>query len=132
LFLNDEGECRPTRTGSRLGNLARQLHRERRLRDDILSEGLFGEPAWDILLDLFACEAEGRTVRVNSACIGAAVPASTALRYLAELERRGLIERSRDEIDRRGQYVRLTPEAREHMVRLLERMLAMREGAAGG
>ena len=128
--MTDQGECRRTQTGSSLGSLARALHRERRLRDDILSEGLFGEPAWDILLDLFACEEEGRTVRVNSACIGAAVPASTALRYLSELERRGLIERSRDEVDRRGQYVRLSKEAREHMVRLLERIAWMREGSA--
>ena len=130
--MTDQGECRRTPAGSRLGILARRLHRERRLRDDFLSEGLFGEPAWDILLDLFACEAEGRTVRVNSACIGAAVPASTALRYLSELERRGLIERSRDEVDRRGQYVQLTKEAHQHMVRLLERMLTMREGPPVG
>ena len=126
--MTDPGECGRTQTGGSLGSLARALHRERRLRDDILSEGLFGEPAWDILLDLFACEEEGRTVRVSSACIGAAVPASTALRYLSEMERRGLIERSRDEIDRRGQYVRLSKEAREHMVQLLERILGTREG----
>ena len=101
------------------------------MRDDFLSEGLFGEPAWDILLDLFACEEEGRSVRISSACIGAAVPASTALRYLSEMERRGLVERCRDEVDRRGQYVRLSNEAREHMVRLLERISATREATPG-
>ena len=130
--MTDQGECRRTQTGSRLGSLARALHRERRLRDDFLSEGLFGEPAWDILLDLFACGEEGRSVRISSACIGAAVPASTALRYLSEMERRGLVERCRDEVDRRGQYVRLSKEAREHMVRLLERIAATREASTPG
>lgn len=117
-----------TETSGRLGSFARQLHRERRMRDEFMSEGLFGEPAWDILLDLFACQAEGRSVRVSSACIGAAVPASTGLRYLSEMERRGLIVRSRSETDRRGQYVHLTKEAHQHMERLLERLLTGREG----
>lgn len=128
--MKDQAEGRRAGDGSRLGQLARQLHRERRLRDDLLAADLFGEPAWDILLDLYACEHEGLTVRVNSACIGASVPASTALRYLSELERRGLIERSRSETDRRGQYVRLTEEAHRQMDSLLERLLAARGGEA--
>jgi hypothetical protein len=49
--------------GEELGAFARLLHRERRTRDAYMSEGLFGEPAWDILLDLFACQAEGRWCR---------------------------------------------------------------------
>jgi DNA-binding MarR family transcriptional regulator len=113
---------RKAEAGDDLGAFARLLYRERRARDSFLSEGLFGEPAWDILLDLFACQAEGRTVRISSACIAAAVPASTALRYIAEMERRGLIRRTRSDRDRRSQHVTLTDEGHAHMQALLKRL----------
>ena len=109
-----------------LGRFARQLHRERRLRDAALSADLFGEPAWDILLDLFASELEGRTVRVSSACIAAAVPASTALRYLNEMERRGLLIRSPSPGDKRGQHIRLSDQTLRDMRDLLTRLQAAR------
>ena len=109
-----------------LGRFARQLHRERRLRDSILSPDLFGEAAWDILLDLFASALEGRTVRVSSACIAAAVPASTALRYLNEMERRGLLIRSPSPGDKRGQHIRLSDQTQRDMRDLLTRLQAAR------
>jgi DNA-binding MarR family transcriptional regulator len=108
--------------GEDLGAFARLLYRERRTRDSFLSEGLFGEPAWDILLDLFASQAEGKTVQVSSACIAAAVPASTALRYIAEMERRGLIKRAPSTQDRRSYHLTLTDEGRGHMEALLKRL----------
>ena len=108
--------------GEELGAFARLLHRERRTRDAYMSEGLFGEPAWDILLDLFASQAEGRMVPVSSACIAAAVPPSTALRYIAEMERRGLIKRAPSAQDRRSYHLTLTDEGRAHMEALLKRL----------
>jgi len=61
--------------------LARQTYDDRRRRNKIFqSEELFGEPAWDILLDLFIAAKERRRVSVTSACIGSAVPSTTALR----------------------------------------------------
>lgn len=113
--------------GCALGRFARQLHRERRIRDAFLSRELFGEAAWDILLDLYASEAEGRTVRVSSACIAAAVPPSTALRYLNEMERVGLLVRSPSPGDKRGQHIRLSDSARENMRELLSRLRAARQ-----
>ncbi len=68
----------------KLGMLAREIYKARRLRDAVLPR-LFGEPAWDILLDLFASEAEHIDVSVSSACLAAGVPATTAHRYLIEL-----------------------------------------------
>ena len=46
---------------------------------------LFGEPAWDILLDAAIMEGQGRSVSVTSACLAADVPPTTALRYLSAL-----------------------------------------------
>jgi DNA-binding MarR family transcriptional regulator len=111
---------------------ARHVYRMRRLRDSFLSAEIFGEASWDILLDLFASEAEGKLVRVTSACIAAAVPATTALRHLKELERRGIVKRVPSETDKRGQYVRLTETARVDMIALLERLRSDRLGAAPG
>ena len=112
--------------GCALGRLARELYRERRLRDASLPSDLFGEAAWDILLDLFASAEEGRTVRVSGACIASAVPASTALRYLNEMEHTGLITRSPSPGDKRGQIVRLTESGQRDMRELLKRIRSAR------
>lgn len=125
-------ECDGTELDRELGRFARLLYRERRQRDALLNEGLFGEAAWDILLDLFASWSEGKSVRISSACIAAAVPATTALRYLSELEKRGLLERIASSTDRRSQYVRLTREAQVTMRGLLSRYRSAREGLFSG
>ena len=62
--------------------LAREFYAGRRRRARYLSVDLFGEPTWDILLDLYVAAREGRRVPTTSACIGAHVPPTTALRWL--------------------------------------------------
>lgn len=96
---------------------ARRLYRDRRSRAQIFGdETLFGEPGWDILLDLFIAAKERKRVPVTSACIGAAVPTTTALRWLAVLEDRGLVLREADPTDARRIFVRLSAEAYAKMV----------------
>lgn len=93
------------------GMLANQAYRERRIRDRIFDDpALFGEAAWDILLDLLAAEMTGTRLSVSSACIGSNVPSTTALRWLTILEERGLISRESDVSDRRRAFVRITPD----------------------
>ena len=97
--------------------IARRTYRDRRRRADIFADpALFGEPAWDILLDLFIAAKERKRLPVTSACIGAAVPATTALRWLTVLEEKGLIVRENDSHDARRVFVRLSAEAYEKMV----------------
>lgn len=75
-----------------LGDLARKIYAVRRRRETIPgTAGLFGEPAWDIILDLFIAARESRRVSLANACAGAAAPEASALRWIAILERRGLI-----------------------------------------
>lgn len=89
--------------------LARQTYEDRRRRSKIFrSEALFGEPAWDILLDLFIAAKERRRVSVTSACIGSAVPSTTALHWIAILEKQGLLVREADPSDARRVYVKLS------------------------
>lgn len=88
----------------------RSIIRARRLRDQFFRGGLFADPAWDMLLDLFAARLEGTRVAVSSLCIAAAVPATTALRWIKALTDRGLFVRSADPQDGRRVYIALSDE----------------------
>jgi hypothetical protein len=115
-----------------LGIVARAMYHERRVRDHATGLPLFGEPAWDILLDLFASEAEGKAVSISSACLASSVPMTTALRWVARLEREGLIGRSATG-DRRRINLHLTSAGRERMHRAVSAMAtAQRARPAGG
>lgn len=100
--------------------IARKAYNDRRGRCNFFdSKNLFGEPAWDILLDLFIRQASSERVLVKSACIGAAAPATTALRWINALEEQGLLTVTIDPDDRRSKLVSLTPRGFESMLRYL-------------
>ncbi len=89
--------------------LARRTYATRRLRERIFGHAeLFGEPAWDILLDLYVASVEQKPVSVSSACIGSAAPPTTGLRWLGVLAENDLIVREPDADDQRRVLVRLT------------------------
>jgi hypothetical protein len=98
----------------------RRYLRARRLREQLLPAELFADPAWDMLLDLYASELEGCPVSITSACVASAVPATTALRWLVRIEELGLVERSDDKKDNRRTFVQLTLSARAAIERWLE------------
>lgn len=85
--------------------------RARRLRGRYFDAGLFADPAWDMLLDLFAATLEGARVSVSSLCIAAAVPGTTALRWIGIMTEAGLLLREADPRDRRRAYVALSADA---------------------
>ena len=89
----------------------------RRRRENLFPPELFGEPAWDMLLDLYVAACSDRRVAISSACIAAAVPATTALRHIKILEQAGLVARQPDSADGRRCFVILT----EHATALIER-----------
>ncbi|MCK8456714.1 MULTISPECIES: winged helix DNA-binding protein [Sphingomonas] len=105
-----------------LVQVARRLYEVRQLRDTLLGGTLFSEPAWDILLDLFISDHEGRRLSVSAVCIGARSPSATALRYLSILQDAGLVERTRDERDGRRSHVQLTVSGQRRMATLLSRL----------
>ena len=76
-----------------LSDQARQLFRHRRRRDESLGGELFGEPAWDLLLDLFIARCQRRPVSIISASVAASIPVKSALPWLLRLEEHGLVER---------------------------------------
>ncbi|MEG8019232.1 transcriptional regulator [Sphingomonas sp. LR55] len=107
-----------------LVDVAKRLYTMRKVRDDLLGETLFSEPAWDILLDLFISDHERRQLSVSAVCIGARAPSATALRYLAMLQDANLVERTRDERDGRRSHVQLTVLGRRRMANLLGQLVA--------
>ena len=93
----------------RFSALAREAYAVRRRRSVIFkNDELFGEPAWDILLDLYIAHTESKPVSVSSACIGSAAPPTTGLRWLGVLAEHDLVLREHDPDDQRRVLVRLT------------------------
>lgn len=97
--------------------LVRRIIRQRQLRGRFFDGELFADPAWDILLDLTAARAEHARVSVTSACIASGVPPTTALRWIGQMIEAGLLERVRDDVDRRRAFVALTDRAADAMAR---------------
>jgi DNA-binding MarR family transcriptional regulator len=95
----------------------RAVIRARRLRSRYFSEELFADPAWDMLLDLLQAEIAQLRVPVSSLCIAAAVPATTALRWIKTMTEQGLFVRRADPHDGRRVFVELAPAASDAMRR---------------
>jgi DNA-binding MarR family transcriptional regulator len=91
--------------------LARQIIAYRQARARFFDAGLFGDPAWDMLLDLTAAHGEGTQVSVTSLCIAAGVPATTALRWLTQMVASGIFVRVPDPADGRRAFIALSEKA---------------------
>jgi DNA-binding MarR family transcriptional regulator len=89
----------------------RAVIRARRLRTRYFPEHMFADPAWDMLLDLLQAEIAQLRVPVSSLCIAAAVPATTALRWLKTMVQEGIFVRRADPHDGRRVFVELAPDA---------------------
>lgn len=89
----------------------RRVIRARRVRDKAFDAALFEDPAWDILLDLFAAHLERAEVSVSSLCIAAAVAPTTALRWIGRMTAAGLLVRQHDPFDRRRALMSLSDRA---------------------
>ena len=92
-------------------DVVRSVIRARRLRGRFFEEDLFADPAWDMLLDLLQAEIAQLRVPVSSLCIAAAVPATTALRWLKTMTDKGIFVRRADPHDGRRVFVELSGEA---------------------
>lgn len=85
------------------------FYRARQMRVRHLDENLFGEPAWDMLLDLFINKSNGIRTSVKSLCVASHVPETTALRWIGLLIDASLVARENDNTDRRRVFISLTP-----------------------
>lgn len=117
---NDPGTAPASADGTAI--LARRIIRARHQRSRFLPSKLFSDPAWDILLALYAAEVGQRRITVGQVCAAADIPATTGLRWLGTLEEMGLAARRADPLDARRFFVSLTGEGREAMSGYLQTM----------
>ncbi len=89
----------------------RTMLRLRRQRDRLFGGDLFADPAWDMMLDLLAARIERLKVAVSSLCIAAAVPPTTALRWIRTLTDLGIFVRVADPTDGRRVFIDLSEAA---------------------
>ncbi len=98
----------------------RRMLRQRRMREQYFPADLFADPAWDMLLDLYAARLERQPVSVSSLCIAAAVPATTALRWIKTMTDAGLFLREADPEDGRRIFIALAEGAFDALARYFE------------
>ena len=90
--------------------MRRLLHgRERRKK--IFPAELFADPAWDILLNLYASYLEQRRETITGVICIAGVPATTGLRWVHKLVEEDLLILRDDPLDLRRKWVLLSPTA---------------------
>lgn len=94
----------------------------RRSRSRTLGENLFSDPAWDILLELYAAKLDQRSLTLSELAPAIATPTSTTARWVALLKDRGLIESEMDSTRPIQVSLRLTEEGLSRMERLLGRL----------
>ena len=108
-----------------LAKLAGKIFDARRARDRVLDKegrGLFGEPAWDMLLALYCLPSRGELLTITSLSYAAEATPTTGLRWQKILTSSGLIERGPDTGDLRRRFVRLTVRGKALMESYLSKL----------
>jgi hypothetical protein len=95
----------------------RALISERRRRERIFPTNLFSDPAWDMLLELYASSLEQQRTTTTNLCLSAAAPPTTALRWIGTLEQSGLVTKHGDPLDARRVFVALSATGKSMMER---------------
>ena len=94
-------------TGRRLA-LAKWMLAVRRRRSKAFKRVRLGEPSWDMILDLYIADREGRRIDVSGLCLASGIAPTTALRYVDLLVGEELIAKSSDALDGRRWFVAMT------------------------
>lgn len=106
--------------GQSIAKLVRDEIWNRSSRARFMDSSLFSDPAWDMLLELFAAEHEQRRVAISELGFKTGIPQTTSLRWMNALIEKGLIERTDDQLDGRRSFVALTDEGSRTMTRYFQ------------
>ena len=109
-----------------LADFIPELLKKEAKRREIGGGELFGDPAWEMLLDLLLAKVEGRQVSVSSACIASGAPMSTALRLVRRLVDDGVLRKLADETDRRRHFLAIDPQFEQPLIDYLVAQLRQR------
>ena len=103
-----------------------EVVRARRDRLALIGPELLGEPAWDILLELYAAELDRHQVLVSKVGKASGIAETTALRWLERLEAEGWLTRVPDPKRGRRVFVMLTGRGSAAMRAYVDKQLALR------
>ena len=93
----------------------RKILKMRARRSEHFPAGLFADPAWDMLLNLYASHLEQRREAIGGLVSMAGVPPTTGLRWVHKLKDDNFIAVHDDPLDHRRKFVELTQPALEAM-----------------
>lgn len=101
-------------TGDRevLASRARIVLNARRRREQFFNPIIFGEPAWDILLMLYASEQSSGRLTMSRLAEWVETPLTTVVRWVKFLEEEGLVRRQPHPTDRRTVFIELLEKGR--------------------
>lgn len=91
-----------------LAKIAIETRERAHRRQRFLPDEFLGEPAWEILLELFTQFAGGAKVSTKSLCLVSGVPDTTAMRLIDRMEDASLVQRTSSDVDKRVTLVELT------------------------
>lgn len=89
----------------------------RRERSRVFGDDLFSDPAWDILLELFAARLAERRMTLGD--LASVAPQSTLARWVAALEERGLVELMVDPLEPDQFWIGLSNASQDKLMRFL-------------
>jgi predicted transcriptional regulator len=97
----------------------------RNLRNKMISQDLFSDPCWDILMDVFSARLNDKNISVSAVATAGNMPHTTGLRYIDTLEKIGYIYRERDDWDGRRIFVKMSDDTfrmmKEYFLRVLQK-----------
>ncbi|GEM_PF-1051667 len=105
---------------ARFVDIAKYQYRSRRVREQYFGRKLFGEPAWDMLLELYASELNDENISTSNLILSSLSPTSTALRWIKYMEDSGLVTKKSSHLDGRVQYQRITKNGFDMMTKYFE------------
>jgi hypothetical protein len=95
--------------------IVRAVIAARRARERIVGSDLFADPAWDMLLELYAASVAQRRVSISDLSIASTVAATTSLRWIDKLESVGLLTRRNDPLDARRIWIEISADGTARM-----------------
>lgn len=108
------------RTKVRFVGIAKNQYDSRRVRERFFEKKIFGEPAWDMLLELYAGELNDEKISTSNLILSSSSPSSTALRWIKHLEDSGLVIKKSSHLDGRVQYQKITRTGFDSMTKYFE------------
>jgi hypothetical protein len=114
----------PSRNGetAALVNARRHLH-DCKARESVFGRSeFFGDPAWNMLVELFIAHEERRDLTAGQLCGRAGAALQTAHRWLAIMEREGLVMAVRATSDEADRQIFISPASIQNMHRCFGRV----------